>query len=280
MRESVTISSEELVKWLTAIKALKQVMVLDTCAAGAAATSLMAKRDLPSDQIRALDRLKDRTGFFVLMGSAADAVSYEASRYGQGLLTYTLLQAMKGGRLREGVYADVNQLFDYAADTVPQMARNIGGIQRPITITPQTGSSFDIGRFTSEEKEKIKLSQMKPLILRPRLQNEDLAYDNLKLEPQLRQALRDASYVTGRGQSETPLVYVDADEMSDATTPSGLYVVEGDKVKVTIRLIRNDEPVATKTVEGTKDDKEGLVKQIVQYITKSSSGEAEPRKSN
>ena len=119
---------------------------------------MIAKRDLPSDQIRALDRLKDRTGFFVLMGSAADAVSYEASRYGQGLLTYTLLQAMRGAQLREGIYADVNGLFDYAADTVPQMARNIGGIQRPVIISPQTGGSFDIGRFTGDEREQIKLS--------------------------------------------------------------------------------------------------------------------------
>jgi WD40 repeat protein len=280
LRESMSISSEELVKWLTEIKALKQVMVLDTCAAGAAAPSLIAKRDLPSDQIRAIDRLKDRTGFFVLMGSAADAVSYEASRYGQGLLTYTLLQAMKGARLREGVYADVNQLFDYAADTVPQMARNIGGIQRPVIISPLTGSSFDIGRYTEKEKVEIRLSQVKPLILRPRLQNKELDYDNLKLEPQLRQALREASFVAARGERESALVFVDADEKTDAVTPSGSYVVEGDKVKVTVRLIRNDKPVATVTAEGNKNDKEGLIRQIIQSITQSSSVEAEPRKTN
>src|SRR5207249_9058693 len=104
------------------------------CAAGAAVQSLIAKRDLPSDQIRAIERLKDRTGFFVLMGSAADAVSYEASRYGQGLLTYSLLQGMRGAKLREGEYADVSSLFGYAQDTVPEMAKNIGGLQRPLLI--------------------------------------------------------------------------------------------------------------------------------------------------
>jgi len=80
----------ELTAWLTrrewvkgekGIKALKQVMILDTCAAGAIAgnASLMAKKDLSSDQVRAIERLKDHTGFHVLMGAAADAPSYEAT---------------------------------------------------------------------------------------------------------------------------------------------------------------------------------------------------------
>ena len=46
------------------------------------------------------------------MGSAADAVSYEASRYGQGLLTYSLLQGMKGAALKEDQYVDVSKLFE------------------------------------------------------------------------------------------------------------------------------------------------------------------------
>ena len=65
------------------------------------------------------------------MGSAADAVSYEASRYGQGLLTYSLLQGMKGAALKEDQYVDVSKLFEYAADEVPRLAQNVGGIQRP-----------------------------------------------------------------------------------------------------------------------------------------------------
>lgn len=44
--------------------------------------------------------MKDRTGTHVITGCAADAVSYEASRFGQGLLTYSLLEGMKGASLR------------------------------------------------------------------------------------------------------------------------------------------------------------------------------------
>ncbi|MCB0552402.1 MAG: hypothetical protein KDD02_02535, partial [Phaeodactylibacter sp.] len=69
---------------------------------------------------RALDRMKDRTGMFVLAGSAADKVSYEASQYGQGLLTYSILQGMSGFKLREDKYVDVALLFEYARDEVPK----------------------------------------------------------------------------------------------------------------------------------------------------------------
>ena len=88
---SSTVISNELVDWIKQIPALKQVMLLDTCAAGAAAARLLEHRNLSGDQIRAMDRLKDRTGFHVLMGCSADRVSYEASQYSQGLLTYSLL---------------------------------------------------------------------------------------------------------------------------------------------------------------------------------------------
>ena len=132
-----TVTSSELVDWIKQIPALKQVMLLDTCAAGAAAAKLMDHRDLSGDQVRALDRLKDRTGFHVLLGCAADRVSYEASQYSQGLLTYSLLQGMAGARLREGEYVDVSGLFQYAADEVPNLARGIGGVQKPLVMAPR-----------------------------------------------------------------------------------------------------------------------------------------------
>lgn len=93
--QTVAISSTELTDWLTPnkdnqddifVKALKQVVILDTCAAGNFAREDWKKdRDLSGDQIRAMEFLKDKTGTFILMGSASNAVSYEANRYNQGL---------------------------------------------------------------------------------------------------------------------------------------------------------------------------------------------------
>ncbi|MCA1557698.1 MAG: caspase family protein, partial [Acidobacteria bacterium] len=244
LREATTVSSEELVDWIKRVPALKQVMVLDTCAAGAAASKLVEKRDVSSDQIRAIERLKDRTGFYVLMGSAANAVSYEASQYGQGLLTYSLLQGMKGAALREDRYVDVSVLFQYAADQVPFLAQNIGGIQRPVIAAPK-GSSFDVGLLkTKEDKAAIPLAQVRPLVLRPILINSEQGFDDLELMTALKGRLQEESYAASRGRGGAPVgVYIDSDEMPGAVRPSGTYVVTNDKVTVTLNLIRDGKKV-------------------------------------
>ena len=99
IRANQTISTSEWVDWLKEVPALKQVMIIDACGSGKAVDNLIASRNVDPSQIKAIDRMKDRTGMFIISGCAADAVSYEASQYGQGLLTYSLLQAMKGAAL-------------------------------------------------------------------------------------------------------------------------------------------------------------------------------------
>jgi WD40 repeat protein/uncharacterized caspase-like protein len=274
-RRAMAITSDELAELMKQNAALKQVLILDTCAAGAAVTSLVNKRDLPADQIKAIDRLQDRIGFFVLMGAAADKVSYETTQYGHGLLTYSLLQALKGaGRLRDDKFADVGLLFSYAQDRVPELAKNIGGIQRPLVISPlpsvafEKSGSFDIGMFTPDEQGLITLPSPKPLVLRPVLINRDESYDNLDLTPLLRQALREACEGFGDGGSDAPLSCVDADEMCGAIKPSGSYTLNGDAVIVTMRLIQDKIPLDKAiTVKGRLSDKGQLIKQLVAAIT-------------
>ena len=264
-RRAMAVSSEELKEMMKQNKALKQALILDTCAAGAASGSFVAKRDVPPDQIAALERLKDNTGFYILMGSAADAVSYEASQYGQGLLTYSLLQGMKGARLRDDQFADVELLFGYAKDTVGVLAKNVGGMQQPRTITPDVSRSFDIGQFTPTEREQITtLANPVPLILRPRLTNPKLRYDNLGLEKLLRAALRRASLVATGVRPK--LMLVESDEMADAYLPSGDYSVEGDTITINLVLVLNQQAVREITVSGKLGDKEALIENLVERI--------------
>jgi len=273
VRKASSVSSDEMVEWIKQIPALKQVMILDTCAAGAALTKLTESRNPSGEQIRALDRLKDRTGFHVLMGSAADKVSYEASQFGQGLLTYALLEGMKGAALRQDEFIDVNELFKHAVERVPQLARSIGlySIQQPIPATPRGGASFDIGQMKREDKEAVSLAVAAPLILRPRLLNPDEGFDNLELESAVRRKLDEQSWgTTQRGQPSTAvIVYVDADELPAGLRPSGTYRVTGDRVTVTINLIRNRQRVISFDVEGAKSDPAGLAAEIVRRITQS-----------
>jgi WD40 repeat protein/uncharacterized caspase-like protein len=267
LRRQVSISSEELTEWHKAVSALKQVLILDTCAAGAAAARLVEKRELSSDAIRAIDRMQGRTGFYVLMGSAADAVSYEASQYGQGLLTYALLQGMKSGEALQEGQVDVTRLFQYAADQVPRLAENVGGVQRPEIRAPLADMrSFAFGLITDADKREIPLALVKPLLLRPRLQNRELDYDNLELESLLREALRESSYITARGRDAATVVFVDADEMPDALRPSGSYVIAGQVITVSLRLIRNNQPVSSVTVTGTVNDEQSKNKLIQRLV--------------
>ncbi len=263
IRDRVAITSEELVEWIKQIPALKQVMILDTCAAGAFATKLVERRAVPSDQIRAIERMKDRTGFHILMGSAADKVSYEATQYGQGLLTYALLQGMRGAALRADEYIDVSRLFQYAADQVPHLARDIGGIQKPLIAAPQ-GTSFDVGQLTAEDKAAIPLAAVKPLLLRPVLLNPEQGFDHLELMAAVRKQFQEEGGTMSRGAArEYGAVYVDADELPGALRLSGIYTVEGEQVTVTLFLIRDGQRVARLQVVGTADDPTGIAARIV-----------------
>jgi hypothetical protein len=268
IRAQAAISSEELVEWIKQSPSLKQVMVLDTCAAGSAARNLVENRAVSSDQIRAIDRLKDRTGFHVLMGSAADAVSYEATRYQQGLLTYALLQGMRGAALREGEYVDVSTLFQYAADEVPKLAGHIGGIQRPQIAAPR-GTSFDIGQLNPQDRQNIPLAQSKPMLLRPILQNAEELFDNLELTAKVRQRLREVSFASLRGETQRlSAVFVDADQLTGAFRASGHYRIAGDTVEVDLVLVKDGQKLKRLQLQGSVDDLKSFAARIVDEIVR------------
>jgi len=165
------------------VPALHKVMMVDTCAAGVIEGRLIEKRGVPGDQIRAIERLKDRTGFYVLMGATADASSYEASQFGQGLLTYALLKGMKGTALREGQFVDVSNLFQKVADDVPELAKNIGGIQQPRIAMPAEPASISASCCWKTGRRFAGNRQASPVA--PVFLNLQMHRDNLRLNDAL-----------------------------------------------------------------------------------------------
>ena len=254
LRAVSAISSAELQEWLSGKNMpLKQVIVLDTCAAGAAfgdMVKLADRRELSPDQIRAIELLKDSTGSWILMGSAADAVSYEANRYAQGLLTYALLEGMRGEAL-DGDQVEVSKLFGFAQRQVEDLAKGIGGIQRPVLSAPK-GQTFPIGLLREEDRKQIHVATLKPQLLRARVHDDD-DLDPLKLEPALRAELRAASLPVTRGSSrqDPQIVYVDSvvDEVPDALIPQIRYSVADAAVKIRLRLLQNGRPVAERILK-------------------------------
>ena len=266
IREATAVSSEELVQWINQVPALRQVMVLDTCAAGAATEKLLERRDVPGSQVRAIEKLKDRTGFHVLMGCAADRVSYEATRYQQGLLTYAVLDGMRGEALDSKEQLDVTRLFQHAARRVPDLAQDIGGIQQPVISSPR-GQAFPLGQFAKEDRDAIKLPSPKPIVLLPLLSNPAAGYaDDLFLADLLRKRLTERSAANGPATKHA-LVYVDVADMRDAYRPTGSYTVTGKAIKVQLVLRRDGQTVATlPSIEGTRDDLAGLVDKLATAI--------------
>jgi hypothetical protein len=272
VRAQVAISASEVTELIKQIPALKQVMFLDTCAAAKAVEKLSDKRDVPSSQIRSLERLKDRTGLHILAGCAADAVSYEATRYGQGILTYSLLLGMRGAKLREDQFVDVGLLFGFAADKVPELAKDIGGIQRPVIASPK-GSSFDIGRLTDEDKARIPLQSNRPLVLRTLFQEERDFEDVLELGKRVDELLRDTS---ARGR-QAPLVFVDARELPGACRLAGRYrIVEGEQVQVNVNLAVGADRRERFQVVGNRSALDALAAEVVKETERRLAASAGP----
>jgi WD40 repeat protein len=262
LRAATAISSAELTERIQTIAALKQVLILDICGAARAIDKLSDKREIPSSQVRALERLKDRAGLFVLAGSAADAVSYEASRWGHGVLTYALLFGMKGAALHEDAFVDVGTWFNYAVDEVPRLAGEIGGIQQPILAMPRGGSSFPVGELPPVDREAIQLAAPRPLVLRSSFQDDERLQDGLGLARRVDEALRVLSWAG----AEAPFAFVDAREFPDAYTIVGRYRHAGNEVDLTIGLFRGSDEVDRFTVAGTAADLDALADRIVDGI--------------
>lgn len=261
IRRQCAISSDELTEWIKNIRTTdKQVIILDTCAAAKLGEKFAEKRDVPSSQIRSLQRVKDRTGIHVLSGCAADAVSYETSRYGQGLLTYSLLFGMRGAALRENQYVDVLRLFSFAQDQVPQLALGIGGIQKPVIFSPE-GASFDIGwLITESEKAEIPLQAVRPLVMRSNFQEEEGYKDTLSLAQQVDQELRDVSV---RGSKTSP-VFIDTEGFPDAFQLLGRYRIDSKKLIININLFKGGKKVAAFSINGDISDLNVVAKKIVE----------------
>lgn len=261
VRSAVAVSSNELTELIKLTPANKQVLILDTCGAGRVLERITEARVVPSSQNRALDRMKERMGLFILAGSAADAVSYETSAYGHGLLTYSLLEGMRGAALRDDEYVDVSRWFGYAVDRVPAIAKNVGGIQRPLVANPRGSGSFDVARLTETDRREIRLKPPLPFVIRAIFQQEEKPIDTLGLTRVVNLGLRE---VSSRG-AETPWVFIDTPEYPESYQLLGRYSVNEttDDVTVNVYLFRENEEVGKQTVAGKRTQIDSLVDEII-----------------
>ena len=208
-------SSTQLADALTAIPARKQVVILDTCEAGSADVALSEKRELSSDAIRAHVQARDRTGAWFLAGAAADRPSYEASRYGRGVLTYALLEALLGEAL-EADQVQVGRWFDYAEDKVPTYAQGVGGVQRPFVRRGESG--FPLGALPAPVRAQLPVGRAREVVVMPAVTAAGNAPDRARLGAKVAERLRALADAT-----DAPLVYFDTDAFDGAWQVVGTY---------------------------------------------------------
>ena len=272
-RNKKTIKGAEISAILNKIPANKQVLIIDACHSGKIVDNFSASRNLSPSTMRALSRMQDRTGIHIISGSSADKSSYESSQYAQGFLTYSLLEGIKGNALRESQFIDISTLFAYAEDRVPELAKENGGIQKPLRYSPyyeerfpNGGMSFDVGQLTPEDRAKIKISQAKPVFLMSNIRKQGAnPYDELRLNLKIDEQFRE---LTAKGKAAPLVFWENVRELDNAYTLYGEYSLDNENILFTGNIIKNGKVIYTFQTNSSKDQLDIFIEEITREIIK------------
>ncbi len=268
----VGISTAELIEWIKPqnIKAQKRILIFDACNSGAAINDFVnignadqgyiaARSDDNIQQIKAIDKLNEKSGLFILSASASNQRAYEMGKYSQGLLTYSLLQAIKlqPDILDEGKYLDISRWFNAAEKTVSNETVKVGARQQPQIVS---NTNFTLGVVDDEIRKGIVLPNEKPLFVACNFQNadENIMADDLGLNKLTEKQLNDIS----TGGTDAPISYVQGN-FSDAYTLTGRYTVTGNDILIKVLIRKDNVTKYSLQLLGAKDNLEFLAKLVV-----------------
>ncbi|AEE49937.1 eIF2A-related protein [Haliscomenobacter hydrossis] len=259
VNRQLALAQDSLQAWIRSVKARKRILILDACNSGEVVKQLdlgAKGSTLNTDQRRALERMKDRGGFFVLAGSAADMKSYEDPRFGHGLLTYSLLNNMpKVAAGDKNNYIDVGKLFQEVRDDVPKLAAALNKIQEPKLIGME---DFSIGIIKNDTK--YKLPTAKKIIISSDFSNKK-RLDPLKFKAEFNSQLE-----AMLANPELPFAYYPTDKAQGLHYfINGEYEVIATTAKVTAYLYKSDQEneLETFNVEGSSTNVKALVEQVL-----------------
>jgi WD40 repeat protein/uncharacterized caspase-like protein len=269
IRNAHAISDVEMEKWMNGIRSQKKVLIIDACHSGQAASIGIGQRDLNTTQAFAMGILNDRTGAHILTGSLADMVSFEASKYGQGLLTYSILRGLTGPGLKEGKFVDVLALFQHARNEVPLLAKSIKQTQTPVIASD--GDSFPIG--LKDSSVHIVVAAEKPVFIQSKFINTGGAIKDTLGGIGLGQALNDYFFEQRLKGPDAKLVFYDIPTLSDGYSIQGTYSkIEGNQLFIIGNLFKGENPVGEhfelKTANSLKEARTQVLKVIMPRVTR------------
>ncbi|NLR92599.1 hypothetical protein HGP29_15380 [Flammeovirga sp. SR4] len=241
IKNNYCIAGKEWIEWMRNIPVTRQVFIMDACNAGKFAETVIAMRNVDEEAIRlrALERVRTRSGMYLLAGAAADKVSYESTMYGQGLLTYSILDYLKSGDLRQGEFLDVQRMFGNSVDEVPRLAERFGAMQQPEMRIPTGGDSFDIGRVTDNVRDNIVLYSTLSRITGSQFEDGQSWLDPLELTKKIDKALLAQS--EGKNTGYNSFTFTPNANGSDVYQLRGKYVSSGSGTRLMVKIISDNE---------------------------------------
>ncbi|MGN6419624.1 MAG: caspase family protein [Pseudobacter sp.] len=254
------ISMTELGEWMKPhnIRAQKRILIFDACNSGQAIDDLMAGVRAKGDEtgrIKALERLNERSGMFILSAAASDQNAYEMGLYSQGVLTYALLKVIREqpAILEDGRFLNVDKWFTAAEKKVIDIISKTRVRQQPQKFT--TGG-FNIGIVDNEVISRIVLAKEKPLFSSSIFLHGSVKHDDIKLTKEVNRALSllqtDLNSVAFIPETESP----------DAYTLTGAYEINGPAINMTVNVTLNSTIRYSFPVKGTRNDIPALAMEI------------------
>ena len=152
--EHTGIPLDQLTEWFKAIPARQLVCFLDCCFSGAMGAKVLQVESTPRRMLSEaglLDQLAG-DGRLILTASTADQPAWENPKIGHGLLTYFLLEALRGTEeVRKAGKVSVYRLLGYVTERVIDAARGFGARQEP-TLRGTLDGSLSWPVFTPGER--------------------------------------------------------------------------------------------------------------------------------
>jgi uncharacterized caspase-like protein len=135
----------------TRMKALRTLVVLDTCYSGGSIGNQVTANGkatvMAAPSRTMLEQMGQGTGRIVLAASQSDEESLESKKLGHGYFTYYLLEALKSGKGN----TPMSQVYAEVSKNVSQLAAESGGRQHPVIYQSSAAADFSIRAQASDQ---------------------------------------------------------------------------------------------------------------------------------
>ena len=256
----VSISTTELNKWMQDIKANKKLIILDACNSGVALEGLKAKGGITTDQTKALENLKDNSGFFILSASASGQSAYESQIFGHGILTYSLLRGIKMGEgLKKNNEIGIIEWFNNASESAKEWAKSVGKTQDPQILFAR--ESFSVGLADNEVKDGIHINKEPKKIFSKTILFSDvkLYIDDLQLGAEFDNELASTSI-----NEKSLYTFIGTHQGSDDYSIRGSYELKDTTLTIKVNLVTKNKSVGKEIIRtGSLEQKDQLIKSLI-----------------